>query len=88
MAGFSPARIAREQGDAQTGFVHKSLIVPAVLAEKVAVVGGVDDQGVFAQICRVQIVEYPAQVFVDPGDCAVAVHRIALVDPVPVLLGV
>ena len=46
VAGFSPARIAREQGDAQAWFVHEALVIPAVCADEVTVVGGVDDEGV------------------------------------------
>ncbi len=46
VAGFGAARITDEEGDAEGGFVHEALVVPAVFAEVEAVVGGVDDEGV------------------------------------------
>ena len=81
VAGLAATGITREQGDAQAWFVHEALVIPAVFADEVTVVGGVDDEGVVSEAFVVEIVEYPAEVFVDAGDGAVAVASVALVDP-------
>ena len=80
------ARIAHDQRHAQRRLVHKALVVPAVLAHEVAVVGGVDDERIVGQPALVQIVEHAAQVFIHAGRRAIVVLHESLVDP-PLALG-
>ncbi len=81
-------RIPNQQRDSVRRLVHETLVVPAVFAEEVAVVGGVDDQGVFGHPGGVEILENAPEVLVDANNSAVVVLDETLEDPVTPLLGV
>ncbi len=80
--GFDNAGPACDEGSFQGGFVHPSLVVPAVLAEVPALVGAVDDEGVFCQACLVEIIQHASDVVVDRRDAAEVVLDVALIFPI------
>ena len=72
---------AHHHRHAERFFVHKSLVEPAVFAEIEALVGGVDDDGVFVESCALEVVEDFANAFVDACHAAHIVLEVALVFP-------
>ena len=62
--------VADEQGDAERFFVERPFVAEAVLAEVVAVVAGVDDDGVVGEAEFVEGLEQAAEIFVGSGDVA------------------
>ena len=64
-AGCDGLRVADEQRHAQRLLVHEALVIPAVVAEKEALVGGIDDDGVVGQSFLLEIVEQTADVVID-----------------------
>ena len=80
-AGLNGSRIAHKQRHAQRLLVHEALVVPAVVAEEEALVGGVDHDGVFGQALLIEPAQQAADVVVDTGDDAQVVLDVALVGP-------
>ena len=62
--GLVAAGPADKQRRAQALFVHEPLVVPAMVAEEEALIGGVDDDGVIGEFFLVEVVEHAADVIV------------------------
>lgn len=80
-AGRDGLGVAGEEGHADGFFVHHAFVEPAVVAEEEALVGGVDDEGVVAEVVVIEIVEEAADVVVDGADAAEIVFDVELVGP-------
>ena len=80
-AGFDFFGIADDEGHAQRFFVHKTLVIPAVIAQEKALVRCVNDDGVVGEAFFVEIVEHAPDIVVDRGHTAQVVFYVALVFP-------
>lgn len=78
-AGVSAGH-ADNQRDEGTLFVHPHLVVEAMLAEEVSVVGGVDDDGVCRETGFFKVVHQPADIFINAGDHPQVIAHISLVN--------
>jgi len=58
-------RVASHERHAQRLLVHEALIEIAVIAQKEALVGGIDHDRILAQSFRVQVIQHAADVVVD-----------------------
>ena len=81
------ARVAHDERHAQRLLVHEALVVPAVVAEKEPLVGGVDDDGVVGDPLGVEVVQQPPDALVDRVHAAQVVLDVALVEPALALGG-
>src|SRR3546814_7274179 len=70
----------------QRFLVDEPLVEPAMLAEKEALIRGVDDDGIFRDAVLVEPVEQPADILVDRHDGAQVALDVALVLEVVQLL--
>ena len=77
--------IPHHQRNADGRFVHKPLVVPTVIAQKIPVVRRVNHQRIARLIRFVQIVEHAPQVFIYPANRAVPILHEPLIDPVLLL---
>src|SRR3546814_4718897 len=79
-------RIANQERHLQRFLVDEPLVEPAMLAEKEALIRGVDDDGIFRDAVLVEPVEQPADILVDRHDGAQVALDVALVLEVVQLL--
>ena len=75
------AGAAREERDIQAGLIHEALVVEAEVAEIPAVVGGVDDDGVFREAGLVEVIEHLAHAIIHALHAGEVVVHVALVFP-------
>ena len=80
-AGFDFFGIADDEGHAQGFFIHKTLVIPAVVAQEKALVRCVDDYGVVGETFFIEIVEHAPDIVIDRGHTAQVVFDVALVFP-------
>ena len=80
-AGFDLFGIADDEGHAERFFVHKTLVIPAVIAQEKALVRCVNDDGVVGEAFCIEIVEHAPDIVVDGGHTAQVVFDVALVFP-------
>ncbi len=85
-AGFDLSRVSQQQWHSNTLLVHESLVEPAVIAEKEAVVRGVDDDGVLGEIVPVEPIKQTPDVVIHRGDHAQVVFDEPLIFPLLDLL--
>ena len=70
-----------DERHAQAGLIHEALVEEAEVAEEKAVVGRVNDDGIFRKVVVVEVVEDPADVVVHAGHAGEVILHVALVFP-------
>ena len=68
------ARVADDEGNAEAFLVERAFVAEPALAEEVAVVAGIDDDGVVGEFEFVERVQQSAEVFIDALDVAEVVE--------------
>ena len=80
-AGFNLAWPTDEQWCVKAFLVHPALVEPAMLAKPKALVGTVDNYGVFRQGVLIKILEYTANIFIYCLNTSKIILDIALIVP-------
>ena len=82
IAAYTPIWITHHQRNANRRLVHKPLVVPPVIAQKIPVIRRVNHQGIVSLIRLIQIIQHPPQIFIHPVNRAIPVLHKTLVNPV------
>ena len=78
----TPIWITHHQRNANRRLVHKPLIVPSVIAQKIPVIRRVNHQRIVSPTRLIQIIQHPPQIFIHTVNRAIPILHKTLINPI------